>query len=136
VYARSADPSNATNFAVERPRELPKDACPAICSPSLRHESYVLNPSTPSLNLIRRRQVCSIPFAGLTSMATNTLFATAGPIEVILEHEIRIRAYELYTERGARDGRALDDWLQAEYEVLRERGAVGLSKPSNRAPYR
>ncbi len=69
-------------------------------------------------------------------MATNTLFATAGPIEVILEHEIRIRAYDLYTERGARDGRALDDWLQAEYEVLRERGAVGLSKPSNRAPYR
>ena len=55
---------------------------------------------------------------GATSMATNTLFATAGPIEVILEHEIRIRAYDLYTERGARDGRALDDWLQAEYEVL------------------
>jgi len=69
-------------------------------------------------------------------MATNTLFATAGPIEAMLEHEIRIRAYELYKRRGARDGRALDDWLQAEYEVLRKRGAVGLAKPSNRAPYR
>jgi hypothetical protein len=55
---------------------------------------------------------------------------------VILEHEIRIRAFELYKRRGSRDGRALDDWLQAEYEVLHQRGAVGLSKPSNRAPYR
>jgi len=69
-------------------------------------------------------------------MATNTMFATAGPIEVILEHEIRMRAYELYKRRGSRDGRALDDWLQAEYEVLHQRGAVGLAKPSNRAPYR
>ena len=69
-------------------------------------------------------------------MATNALSATAGPIEVILEHEIRMRAYELDEGRGSRDGRALDDWLQAEYEVLRQRGAVGLSKPSNRAQYR
>lgn len=28
------------------------------------------------------------------------------------------RAYELYNERGYRDGSALDDWLEAEREVL------------------
>jgi len=28
------------------------------------------------------------------------------------------RAYELYTERGYREGYAVDDWLEAEREVL------------------
>jgi hypothetical protein len=28
------------------------------------------------------------------------------------------RAYELYVERGCRDGFAIDDWLEAEREVL------------------
>ena len=28
------------------------------------------------------------------------------------------RAYELYSERGYRDGSALDDWLDAERELL------------------
>ena len=28
------------------------------------------------------------------------------------------RAYELYSERGYRNGSALDDWLEAEQEVL------------------
>jgi hypothetical protein len=69
-------------------------------------------------------------------MATNTLFATAGPIEPMLEHEIRIRAYELYEQHGAKDGHALDDWLEAEYEVLRQRGVVGLALPSKRVVYR
>lgn len=34
------------------------------------------------------------------------------------ESEIRRRAYELYEERGGRDGSAADDWLAAEREVL------------------
>jgi Protein of unknown function (DUF2934) len=29
----------------------------------------------------------------------------------MLEHAIRLRAYELYAERGRAEGRALDDWL-------------------------
>ncbi len=35
-----------------------------------------------------------------------------------LEDEIRRRAYELYEQRGRVDGYDLDDWLQAEAEVL------------------
>jgi len=37
------------------------------------------------------------------------------------EDEIRRRAYELYEQRGKVDGYALDDWLQAEAEVLSAR---------------
>ncbi len=34
-----------------------------------------------------------------------------------LEERIRLRAYELYENRGKRDGSALADWLQAEAEL-------------------
>ena len=34
-----------------------------------------------------------------------------------LEERIRVRAYELYEQRGKRDGHASDDWLQAEAEL-------------------
>lgn len=35
-----------------------------------------------------------------------------------LQALIAKRAYELYSERGYRDGSALDDWLDAEREIL------------------
>jgi hypothetical protein len=35
-----------------------------------------------------------------------------------IEERIRRRAYELYEQRGREDGFALDDWLQAEAEIL------------------
>jgi Protein of unknown function (DUF2934) len=40
------------------------------------------------------------------------------PLSPMLKHEIRIRAYELYGERGQHDGHALEHWLEAEAEVL------------------
>jgi hypothetical protein len=42
------------------------------------------------------------------------------------DEEIRLRAYEIYLERGEQPGRELDDWLQAEREF--ERG--GLAQAS------
>jgi len=42
---------------------------------------------------------------------------TAQSIDI--EDRIRHRAYQLYEQRGTVDGFALDDWLQAEAEVLR-----------------
>ena len=33
------------------------------------------------------------------------------------EQEIAIRAHELYLERGAEQGHAMDDWLRAEEEL-------------------
>lgn len=40
------------------------------------------------------------------------------PLEPLLEKEVQMRAYELYEERGKGQGFALQDWLQAEAEVL------------------
>ena len=34
-----------------------------------------------------------------------------------LEHQIRLRAQELYEARGREDGHELDDWLRAEAEI-------------------
>jgi Tfp pilus assembly major pilin PilA len=47
---------------------------------------------------------------------------TSSPAFVILSlHDIAIRAYQLYLERGRVDGFADDDWLRAEQE-LKARG--------------
>jgi hypothetical protein len=53
-------------------------------------------------------------------MSTLTLsdLARTKPLETILEHEIQIRAYELYESRGKGQGYALEDWLRAEAEVI------------------
>jgi hypothetical protein len=45
--------------------------------------------------------------------------AKEAPIEALpLEERIQRRAYELYVEHGNQSGSELDDWLQAEEEVL------------------
>ena len=44
-----------------------------------------------------------------------------------IEERIRRRAYELYEQRGRVDEFALDDWLQAEAEIL------GAQKPKVKA---
>ena len=35
-----------------------------------------------------------------------------------LEYRIRLRAHEIWLQRGGQDGSELDDWLQAEEEIL------------------
>jgi hypothetical protein len=45
------------------------------------------------------------------------LLSTAQP-EPMLEHAIRLRAYERYVQRGRTHGHALDDWLKAEAELV------------------
>jgi len=49
-----------------------------------------------------------------TDQVTKQFSAT--PVE--LEDAIRRRAYEIYEQRGRADGFELDDWVQAEAEVL------------------
>jgi hypothetical protein len=41
-----------------------------------------------------------------------------------LEHEIRLRAQELYEERGREDGHELDDWLRAEEEITQKKAHI------------
>jgi len=40
----------------------------------------------------------------------------------VLQERIQKRAHELYEARGATPGHALEDWTQAEAELLREPG--------------
>jgi hypothetical protein len=40
-----------------------------------------------------------------------------GSLDSMHVERIRIRAYEVYLERGGEDGQDLDDWLQAEREL-------------------
>ena len=39
-------------------------------------------------------------------------------LRALLEEKIRIRAYQIFQERGCHHGSALQDWLQAEADVL------------------
>ena len=52
------------------------------------------------------------------------------PLEPLLEKEVRMRAYELYEQRGKGQGFALQDWLQAEAEVM---DRLSSSLPSSSA---
>jgi uncharacterized protein (DUF2132 family) len=44
--------------------------------------------------------------------------STSNPPEPMLEQAIRHRAYELYLQRGMAHGHDVDDWLQAEAELV------------------
>ena len=59
-------------------------------------------------------------------------FSTTQP-DPMLQHEIRLRAYDLYERRGTVGDHALDDWLQAEAEVLREKRAMNFSRTNERS---
>ena len=43
--------------------------------------------------------------------------SVAQPEEFPLEERIRLRAYELYVQRGSESGSEFEDWLQAEEEI-------------------
>jgi hypothetical protein len=46
------------------------------------------------------------------------MWSKSTPPEPMLERAIRLRAYELYAQRGMGEGHAVDDWLAAEAELL------------------
>jgi len=49
----------------------------------------------------------------------------------LTEDIVRVRAYQLYEERGCEHGHDLEDWLRAEAEILGKKpGAVGEAKDS------
>jgi len=39
---------------------------------------------------------------------------------VEFQEQVRCRAYEIYEQRGRGDGHELDDWLQAESEMVQQ----------------
>jgi hypothetical protein len=59
-----------------------------------------------------------------TSTQSETGEVSAG--NSVPDQTIRLRAYEIYLERGQQPGRDLDDWLQAEREL--ERGTLSRAQ--------
>lgn len=73
------------------------------------------------MNLTDNKPITAIPVAASSSTAEPIETAQA-PTEYSdwdanLERRIAERAYELYEQRGGRDGDAYTDWLQAEREI-------------------
>ena len=58
-----------------------------------------------------RKQVATMPTPKPFELKKNTSTAN-------LDEEIRIRAYQLYEERGYTPGHEAEDWLVAEREIL------------------
>ena len=71
------------------------------------------NPQTPKPKTARSKKV----------VATNGNGHAAPPTDV--EMEIRVRAYEIYAERGSTPGDECQDWLRAEQEVKAKRATAG-----------
>jgi len=45
--------------------------------------------------------------------------AAESPVDI--QEQVRRRAFDLYEQRGREDGHDLDDWLQAESELIQKR---------------
>ena len=60
--------------------------------------------NSPALSRVVKAEVISMETRARTNAAP-------------LEERIRMRAYQLYVERGNESGSELDDWLQAEEEI-------------------
>ena len=52
------------------------------------------------------------------SSETDTTFS------IDTQEQVRRRAFEIYVQRGAQDGHDLDDWLQAEAEIISQQSQV------------
>jgi hypothetical protein len=51
----------------------------------------------------------------------------------VVRERIAVRAYALYVERGGSEGKALDDWLRAESEILAPEVMAEAARGARRA---
>jgi hypothetical protein len=79
----------------------------------------IIAPEPDSVLSREREQRRQIP---QTSKASNVASSVSDKtLGMNVEDQIRERAYELYLQRGSREGQAEQDWLDAEYEILANR---------------
>jgi hypothetical protein len=60
------------------------------------------------------------PKEGITMKSTHTeteLYPTTPITDPSRENQIKVRAYQLFDQRGREHGHDVDDWLQAEVEL-------------------
>ncbi len=55
-----------------------------------------------------------------TAFSFRRLALEQGSLELTEEY-IRLRAYQIYEQRGRQDGHDMDDWLQAEKDIFGEK---------------
>ena len=46
----------------------------------------------------------------------------------LTEHYIRVRAYQLFEQRGRQDGHDVEDWLQAEEELIGKKPSQNITE--------
>lgn len=69
----------------------------------------------------------------MKSTTEPTLLKTT-PANPMLENDaIRLRAYELYAQRGMAEGHAIDDWLEAKAELLNGSSTTSRIEPKIKA---
>ena len=71
-----------------------------------------------SSNSRRKKEIIMEPKPNAPSISTQAIEPSNQ------DEQIRCRAYELYEKRGAEDGHDLDDWLQAESELIQRTRAA------------
>jgi hypothetical protein len=64
--------------------------------------------------------------ANTSSTPTRMETATTKP-RLDLQEQVRRRAFELYEQRGREEGHELDDWLQAESEIVQQRAKTAVA---------
>jgi hypothetical protein len=71
---------------------------------------------TPRASKATNSQVITMPEAGSVPSVRKTSPVFNSSVD--LADQIRVRAFELYKERGSTPGHENEDWLRAEREVL------------------
>ena len=85
--------------------------------------------SQPSLTIPRavRKFVKGAAAKAIADPSTDSVsasFVSSDESSAQLEVRIRARAYELYEQHGFQEGHDLDDWMQAEREILATQSAA------------
>jgi hypothetical protein len=95
----------------------------SICVRNATVAEMAPNEATPAATQRTSRgflhsSVCATVVAAARSMASKASAPQPLPETLPFEERVRRRAYELYLRRGGQSGSELDDWLQAEQEIL------------------
>jgi hypothetical protein len=60
-----------------------------------------------------------------TSATPDGVSSLEAPLD--LREQVRRRAFELYEQRGREEGHELDDWLQAESEIVKQQAKAAVA---------
>ena len=70
-------------------------------------------------DVMPKKQLRTIPVTEALRPADNAAQQIQTAVVIANLHEqVRVRAYELYEQRGREDGHDIEDWVQAEAEIL------------------